>query len=96
MTVFSPSPAGTSSRTTESRVVITGGASDNVGVISVTWANSRGGSGAAFGTSSWATGPIELSMGDNIITIIATDAAGNVKTVTLTVTRYVDITNFVN
>ena len=96
VTVFSPSPAGTTSRTTESRVVVTGGASDNVGVVSVTWTNSRGGSGAAFGTSSWATGPVELSMGDNIITIAATDAAGNVKTVTLTVTRYVDITNFVN
>jgi hypothetical protein len=35
-------------------------------------------------------------MGDNVITIAATDAAGNVKTVTLTVTRYVDIENFVN
>jgi hypothetical protein len=35
-------------------------------------------------------------MGDNVITITAADAAGNVKTVTLTVTRYVDIQNFAN
>jgi hypothetical protein len=94
--VFSPAQAGGTARTTDSKVLVTGSASDNVGVVSVTWSNSRGGSGAAFGTSSWAAGPITLSMGDNVITITATDAAGNAKTVTLTVTRYVDIQNFVN
>ena len=94
--VNSPSGAGGTSRTTDSKVIVTGGASDNVGVVSITWASSRGGSGAAFGTTSWATAPIDLSMGDNVITITAADAAGNVRTVTLTVTRYVDLTNFVN
>src|SRR5262245_23901395 len=49
--VNSPSPAGGSSRTINSRVIVTGTASDNVGVVSVTWANSRGGSGAVLGTS---------------------------------------------
>jgi Putative Ig domain/Fibronectin type III domain len=94
--VSSPAQAGASWRTTDSKVIVMGSASDNVGVISITWANSRGGSGAAFGTSSWATSPIDLSMGDNVITITAADAAGNVRTATLTVTRYVDIQNFVN
>ena len=94
--VFSPAQTGGSARTTDSKVVVTGNASDNVGVVSITWANSRGGSGVAFGTSSWITNPIDLSMGDNVITITATDAAGNVRTVSLTVTRYVDIQNFVN
>jgi len=94
--VLSPAQAGGTSRTTDSKVIVTGTASDNVGVVSVTWASSRGGSGAAFGTSSWVTGPIDLSMGDNVITITATDAAGNVRTATLTVTRYVDIQNYVN
>jgi putative Ig domain-containing protein len=93
---LSPAQVGGTARTTESRVIVTGTASDNVGVVSVTWANSRGGSGAAFGTSSWVTGPIDLSMGDNVITITVADAAGNVRTATLTVTRYVDIQNFVN
>jgi len=93
---LSPAPVGGTARTTDSKVIVTGAASDNVGVVSVAWANSRGGSGAAFGTSSWVTGPIDLSMGDNVITITATDAAGNVRTATLTVTRYVDIQNFVN
>jgi len=96
VTIVSPASAGQTSRTTDSKVVVTGSAFDNVGVISVIWANSRGGSGAALGTSSWATGPIDLSMGDNIISITATDVAGNVKTVSVTVTRYVDIQNFVN
>ncbi|HEU5256334.1 MAG TPA: putative Ig domain-containing protein [Vicinamibacterales bacterium] len=93
---LSPAPVGGTARTNESRVIVTGSASDNVGVVSVTWASSRGGSGAAFGTSSWVTGPIDLSMGDNVITITVADAAGNVRTATLTVTRYVDIQNFVN
>jgi hypothetical protein len=35
-------------------------------------------------------------MGDNIITITASDGAGNVTTVTLTVTRYVEYTNTAN
>ena len=94
--VNSPSPAGGSSRTINSRVIVTGSASDNVGVVSVTWANSRGGSGAALGTSSWATGPVELQMGDNVITITAVDAAGNAQTVSVTVTRYVDLENHLN
>ena len=96
MIVASPSPAGGSSRTINSKVIVTGSASDNVGVVSVTWANSRGGSGSALGTSSWATGPIELQMGDNVITITAVDAAGNAKTVSLTVTRYVELENHLN
>jgi len=93
---LSPAPVGGTARTTDSKVIVTGTASDNVGVVSVGWASSRGGSGAAFGTSSWVTGPIDLSMGDNVITITVADAAGNVRTATLTVTRYVDIQNFVN
>jgi hypothetical protein len=83
-------------RTVDSKIVVTGYAADDVGVISVTWTNSRGGAGAAFGTFSWATSPINLKMGDNIITITASDGAGNVTTVTLTVTRYVEYTNTAN
>jgi len=84
-------------RTVNSKIIVTGFASDDGGVVSVTWAINRGGgSGAALGTSSWATTPIDLKMGDNVITITASDAAGNVATVTLTVTRYVDYTNTAN
>jgi Putative Ig domain len=83
-------------RTANSKIIVTGSAFDDVGVVSVTWANDRGGAGAAFGTSSWATSPIDLRMGDNIVTITASDAAGNLRTVRLTVTRYVEYTNTAN
>jgi hypothetical protein len=35
-------------------------------------------------------------MGDNVITITASDAAGNTQSVTLTITRYQDLQNHVN
>ena len=94
--IVSPAPAGGSYQTINMRVIVTGVASDNVGIASVTWANSRVGDGSAFGTSSWATGPIDLKLGDNVITITAADTAGNVQTATLTVTRIVDLRNHLN
>jgi len=48
--------------------------------------NSRGGSGAATGTSSWTTNPIALQLGSNTVTVTARDAAGNTGTANLTVT----------
>ena len=79
-----------------SKIIVTGMASDNVGVVLVMWANNRGGAGTSLGTSSWATSPIDLKMGNNILTITASDAAGNFETVTFTVTRYVDLENYLN
>jgi hypothetical protein len=93
--VLSPSPVQTY-KTTNTKIIATGMASDNVGVVSVMWASDRGGAGSALGTSSWATTPIDLKMGDNVITITAADAAGNVGTVTFRVTRYVDLENHLN
>jgi hypothetical protein len=83
-------------RTMNTKIIVTGTASDNVGVVSIMWANSRGGVGTSLGTSSWATTPIDLKMGDNILTVTARDAAGNVQTVTFTVTRIVDYENRLN
>jgi hypothetical protein len=65
---------------------IAGTASDNVAVTSVSWKNSRGGSGICSGTSSWSQDDIVLSSGQNVITVTASDAAGNTGTDTLTVT----------
>ena len=78
------------------KIIVTGTASDNVGVAMVMWANNRGGVGTSLGTTTWATTPIDLKMGDNIITITASDAAGNVQTLMFTVTRIVDYENHVN
>ena len=80
-------PTSVSTYTTSTTPLTVGGtASDAVGVTQVTWANSRGGSGTAIGTTSWNASGITLLGGSNIITITARDAAGNTATDTLTVT----------
>ena len=65
---------------------IGGTASDNVAVTQVSWANDRGGSGIATGTTSWLVSNITLLSGVNVITVTARDAANNTSTDTLTVT----------
>jgi len=52
----------------------------------VSWANSRGGSGVASGTTSWSTPSIAVQPGINVITVTALDAAGNAAGAVLTVT----------
>ena len=80
-------PTSVATFTTSTTPVTVGGtASDAVGVTQVTWANSRGGSGTAIGTTSWSASGITLLGGSNVITITARDAAGNSATDTLTVT----------
>jgi len=87
-TVTITAPTSSSTYSTSSTPLTLGGtASDNVGVTQVTWANSRGGSGAATGTTtSWTAGGIVLQPGSNVLTVSARDAAGNTGTATLTVT----------
>ena len=45
--------SGAAYTTTASAVTLAGTAADNVGVTQVTWANDRGGSGTAAGTTAW-------------------------------------------
>jgi Bacterial Ig domain/Glucodextranase, domain B len=87
-TVAITSPTtGSTYRTGAPSLTIAGTASDNVGVTQVRWANNRGGTGTATGTTSWTAGGIGLQTGTNVLTITARDAAGNTATDTLTVTR---------
>jgi len=58
---------------------LSGSASDQGGVASITWTNDRGGNGTATGTGNWSAGPITFVAGDNVITVRATDFAGNFK-----------------
>jgi hypothetical protein len=83
--ITAPTTAATYT-TTVSPLSIGGTASDNVGVASVAWSNSRGGNGTAAGTTSWTASGIALQSGSNVITVTAKDAAGNAKAATLTVT----------
>jgi hypothetical protein len=70
-------------------LTLAGTASDNVGVTSVSWVSSRGGSGVASGTTQWTIPGIPLQVGANVITVTARDAAGNQGATSVTVT-YVD------
>jgi len=72
--------------TTNSTINIAGEASDNLCIDSVTWTNSTGGSGTAFGTTSWSQENILLQEGDNLLTFTANDSAGNTAETSLTVT----------
>src|SRR6267378_413540 len=87
-TVSITSPTSLSSfTTTSSTVSLSGSASDNVGVASVTWKNlGTGATGSASGTGSWNIASVTLVTGTNQITVTAHDAGGNTGGATLTVT----------
>lgn len=79
------SPYRDSVTTSRFYIGMSGSASDDTGVAKVAWKNDRGGSGVASGTEQWTIYPIRLSYGTNVITLTATDAAGNATSVTRTV-----------
>ncbi|HLH42522.1 MAG TPA: matrixin family metalloprotease [Bryobacteraceae bacterium] len=80
------SPGGTSLSTDASSMPFSGTASDNVGVVSVTWSTNTGSSGTASGTTRWSAA-IPLLEGFNAVTIHATDAAGNTASRSVVVRR---------
>ncbi|OOP55538.1 MAG: hypothetical protein AYP45_14255 [Candidatus Brocadia carolinensis] len=82
------SPTSNATYTTTSNTISLGGSAldDMSGVSSVTWSNSRGGSGIASGTTSWSLSDIGLSTGDNIITVSVNDGASNAGTAMITIT----------
>ena len=85
ITITSPTSSSTYA-TNENTITLSGTASDNRGVTTVTWSNSRGGSGTASGTTSWSIATISLPCGqDSIITVTAHDATGNTATDALTI-----------
>ncbi len=80
-------PATSNYSTSDSSLVVTGTATDNVGVASVTWATSNGTTGTASGTTNWSTPAIPLYVGSTTIVITASDAAGNTTWRSISVTR---------
>lgn len=80
-------PASTNVATSATSLVVSGTASDNIGVSQVTWSSSTGGSGTATGTNQWTTPPIPIYVGATTIIIRAYDAAGNTSWRSLTATR---------
>jgi hypothetical protein len=71
-------------------LTVSGTANDESSLVSVKWDNDRGGSATAAGTNSWVAADVPLRLGANVITIKATDAAGNVTTDRITVTKTAD------
>jgi hypothetical protein len=85
LTIVSPSSSVVS--TSAKTIVLTGTASDNVGVTAVTWSTAAGASGTAVGTDRWTTGAIPLLSGFNTIVMRAADAAGNSTWRSVLITR---------
>ncbi|MCE5335328.1 MAG: S8 family peptidase [Desulfobacteraceae bacterium] len=75
----------TSYSTTSPELSVAGLASGDTQIATVTWTNSRGGSGTAVGTDSWSIENLLLYEGTNVITIVAVDSLGNQGTCVLTI-----------
>ncbi len=85
-TITITSPTTSSVYTNYSANISLGGTTaDNVGVVQVSWSNSRGGSGTAIGTAAWNITGIPLQPGVNLIVLVARDQAGNTSQATITV-----------
>jgi uncharacterized surface protein with fasciclin (FAS1) repeats len=85
ITITGPT-SGATYATTNNTLNLSGSASDDTGISTITWSNNKGGGGAASGTTNWSVSGITLVSGDNLITVTARDAAGNTGTDTITVT----------
>ncbi|MFQ5414496.1 MAG: FG-GAP-like repeat-containing protein [Phycisphaerae bacterium] len=72
--------------TTDDTIELAGTAADNYAVVQVTWQSDAGDQGTCNGTATWTSGAIPMTPGDNVITITAADAAGNLGTAVLGVT----------
>jgi hypothetical protein len=70
-------PAAQSTSTTASQIALAGSTSGGSSPITIQWSNHRGGSGRAQGFSSWTIAAIDLQLGQNVITVTATDASQN-------------------
>ncbi len=80
------SPASTTVTTPLATYSMSGTATDNVAVASVTWVTSTGGSGTATGASNWAA-KIPVMKGFNQVTIRVTDTSGNYSWRSILITR---------
>jgi hypothetical protein len=80
-------PMSTTVTTPLATFTMSGTASDNVAVASVTWVTSTGNSGTAQGTSNWSA-QIPVLKGFTQVTVRATDPSGNTSWRSVLITRY--------
>lgn len=88
--ITSPASSGTY-LTQRALLDLAGTASGAVATIS--WSSNRGYSGTCSGTTSWSAAAVPLAMGQNVITVTASDGQGNGDSATLTVSRTEDTTD---
>lgn len=82
--IVSPSN-GLAFETFGNSVNLSGTTSDDAEVSLVRWANDRGGSGTATGTTNWTVTGIPLQIGTNLLSVTARDTANNFGSATLAV-----------
>lgn len=68
-------------------ITLSGVASDDLKIANVKWYTTRGASGDCVGIENWSANNIPLQSGENLITIAATDVAGNIGADCITVLR---------
>ena len=78
--------SGSNYATNSSTITLGGSASGVNGVANIRWLNNRGGGGAAQGTTDWSVANVQLTSGQNVLTVTAQDNNGNLGSRTLTVT----------
>ena len=82
----SPTSGGTFGATGITSIALAGTASDDKGVSSVTWNSDRGGSGtASYASGAWSASSVPVKVGQNVVTVTATDTAGQTSVATLTI-----------
>ncbi len=79
-------PSTATSLAATATIVIRGTSADNVAVKQISWATNFGTAGIASGTTSWSA-TVPLLIGNNTITVRATDSSGNVAWRTVLVMR---------
>ena len=81
------SPVTTGSYTSQTATInLAGTAGDDSGIAQIAWSSSNGDSGIAAGTATWSVSGINLASGETVITVTATDGAGNTTSEAFTVT----------
>lgn len=94
VTILQPT-ANTTFSTSAPTLVLSGVASDDHGLLGVTWHSDRFGSGTAINSSgdwtTWTTGQIPLMSGVNVIRIVAADTGAQTREDTITVTYTPDL-----
>ncbi len=87
LTVAITSPDAEQIDTTDEVMSLSGTASSDAGVTSVTWTSDQGHTGTASGTDSWTVEQIPLELGTNTITVSATDGGGDTSADTIVINR---------